>query len=78
MAHGVELTADISTYEVMDTWPATAKVFLRHRMSCIGCAMARFCTVAEASRNYDLECPAFLSELEHAARASQAPRERSP
>lgn len=41
-------------------------VFLRHRMSCVGCPMSRFETVASASGIYGLDLGSFLVELKQA------------
>jgi hybrid cluster-associated redox disulfide protein len=35
--------------EIMTTFPRTIAVFLRHRMSCVGCLMGSFHTVADAA-----------------------------
>lgn len=49
--------------EVMRREPATVGVFLRHGMACVGCAIAPYHTVAEATAEYDLPIEAFLREL---------------
>ena len=43
--------------------PETLSVFLRNRMHCPGCAMARFMTVAEAAANYRLDASELVEEL---------------
>jgi hybrid cluster-associated redox disulfide protein len=50
--------------EVFEMWPATVKVFILHRMACVGCPMARFTTIAEAAKIYNLPLDSFLHELE--------------
>ncbi len=47
--------------------PQAVRVFLRHRMACPGCAIARFETLAEVARIYGLPLDAFLRELEEAS-----------
>ncbi len=47
-------------------WPATIPVFLHHRMSCVGCYMSAYDTLAEVIATYRLDWPAFRSELESA------------
>lgn len=49
--------------EVMNCWPQTVPVFVRHRMACPGCVMAPFMTVAEASKEYGLDAEIFAAEL---------------
>lgn len=41
--------------DVMERWPDTVPVFIRHRMACPGCVMAPFMTVREAAREYGLK-----------------------
>lgn len=52
--------------EVMRRWPATIRVFLRHRMHCVGCPIACFHTVEEACREHGLETRIVLADLEKA------------
>jgi hybrid cluster-associated redox disulfide protein len=54
-----EMTVD----EVMQCWPATIRVFLDFRMSCIGCPIACFHTVGDAAREHGIEIRMFLAAL---------------
>jgi len=47
--------------------PAAARIFLAHRMACVGCSLAAFDTLADAAREYRLPLADFLAELESAA-----------
>ena len=47
MAAGA-MFSDLSVDEIMDRWPATIRVFIRHDILCIGCAIGRFHTLGEA------------------------------
>ncbi len=58
------LEADLTVAEVLTCWPQTISVFMRHRMACIGCAIAPFETLAEVATIYDLDLNCFLAELE--------------
>lgn len=51
-------------------WPQTIQVFIRHRMLCVGCHIARFHTIADACAEYNLDKARFISELMVAADAS--------
>jgi len=62
---GPELSLD----EIMQRWPNTIAVFLRHKMLCVGCPIATFHTINNACREYDLDKDAFLEELNHAKNA---------
>lgn len=55
--------------DVLTTWPETAPVFLRHRMSCVGCSMSSFETLADAVRIYNIPLEPFLGELRQALRS---------
>lgn len=65
-----------SVDEVMERWPATIRVFLNHRMRCIGCPIACFHTVDDACREHKVDQAAFLAEL-RAAAAFESPTDRS-
>ncbi len=61
MAH--PLTYDLTVAEILQRWPQTAQVFLRHRMACVGCAIAPFETLTEVSEIYQVNTEKFLQEL---------------
>ncbi len=46
---------EISLADIMRIWPRTVDVFLRYRMLCVGCVIARFHTVADASREHGID-----------------------
>ncbi|MBB3018195.1 hybrid cluster-associated redox disulfide protein [Microvirga lupini] len=50
--------------EVMRRWPMTIRVFLNHRMHCVGCPITCFHTVADACREHGVEQAQFLAELD--------------
>ncbi|MGB3502869.1 MAG: DUF1858 domain-containing protein [Mesorhizobium sp.] len=49
--------------EIMRRWPETIRVFIRHRMLCIGCPIGVFHTVKDACDAHDLDRQAFAVEL---------------
>jgi hybrid cluster-associated redox disulfide protein len=53
--------------EIMGRWPATARVFIRHKMACVGCIMAPFQTLAAAARAYHIAEGALLAEMQAVA-----------
>ena len=53
--------------DVMRRWPATIRVFLNHRMRCVGCPIACFHTVEDACREHKVDRAAFLADLRAAA-----------
>jgi len=64
----MEITEDSVVEELMAAHPATISVFLRRRMSCIGCVMAPFHTVADAGAEHYVPLDTLLAELRAAAR----------
>lgn len=56
-----------SVDDVMRRWPATIAVFIRHRMSCVGCPFGMFHSVAESSAQYKIPPAQLLHELNAAA-----------
>ncbi|MBI4493938.1 MAG: DUF1858 domain-containing protein [Chloroflexi bacterium] len=61
------ITAETIVDEVVTRFPASARVFIRRRMHCVGCEVARFETVAGACRIYRQPLDAVLAELRRAA-----------
>jgi hybrid cluster-associated redox disulfide protein len=55
--------AELTIETLLSTRPGAAEVLLRHGMACVGCAMARFETLAEAAREYRLDLSALVAEL---------------
>lgn len=60
---------DLSVQQVLDRFPETIAVFMRHRMACVGCDINAFETVAEAIAIYQLDNKQFLDELTQAIQA---------
>lgn len=55
---------DLSVMDIMDRWPETLSVFLRHKMLCIGCSVAPFHTVEDACVEHDLDVEIVRNELD--------------
>lgn len=58
--------------EIMGRWPATARVFIRRKMACVGCIMAPFQTLAAAARSYGIPEDELLHEIRDAASSDGA------
>ncbi|MBX5445490.1 DUF1858 domain-containing protein [Sphaerobacter sp.] len=54
---------DTNVDALLDRFPEAAAVFLRRRMHCVGCSMARFETVAEVCAIYQQPLQAMLADL---------------
>jgi hybrid cluster-associated redox disulfide protein len=57
---------------IVTRWPATARVFVRRRMACVDCPLARFESVADVCHIYRQPLDDLLAEL-RAAAAGPAP-----
>ncbi|HEX5417901.1 MAG TPA: DUF1858 domain-containing protein [Chloroflexota bacterium] len=68
-----QISEDINVDELVTRYPETAGVFVRHRMNCVGCDVARFETLAEVCRIYRQPLDQILIEIRQAA-ARHAPR----
>ena len=49
--------------DVMRAAPDTIRVFLDHRMGCVGCPIATFHTIEDACREHGIDGGAFLQAL---------------
>ena len=53
--------------DLLTHYPATAPVFVRRRLACVGCDLARFDTIADVCAIYQQSLDDFLDELRSAA-----------
>jgi hybrid cluster-associated redox disulfide protein len=58
------LLPDTLVADILNRWPPTQQVFLRHRMACLGCEMAGFETLASAAEIYHLPLERLIAELQ--------------
>lgn len=52
--------------DVMQRWPATIRVFLDFRMSCVGCPIASFHDIEDSCREHGVDRNDFLTALNKA------------
>lgn len=62
---------DQSVEEILARWPATARVFIRRKMACVGCIMAPFQTLKVAARSYGIPEAELLAEIRQAAAGNE-------
>lgn len=67
MAEPSRITTETNVDELLTRWPGATQVFLRRRMACPGCPLARFETVAEVCAIYHQPVQALLVELRQVA-----------
>jgi len=53
--------------DVMRRWPLTIRVFLNYRMRCVGCPIACFHTIEDASREHEVDRVRFMADIRAAA-----------
>lgn len=71
MARQDYVTIDMPLGLLMERWPCTISVFLRHGMLCVGCQVTEFHTVADACREHCVDKDDFLQELTDAVRKAE-------
>ncbi|MBT3390555.1 MAG: DUF1858 domain-containing protein [Chloroflexi bacterium] len=62
--------------DIMSTWPQTVKVFLKYRMTCVGCQLSEFDTLKDVLLNYGYSPDKILTELNAALRDNTPSSER--
>jgi len=62
---------DLPLEDLMNEWPQTIPVFLRHKMLCVGCLVNPFHTVMDACAEYGLDLDEFYAELAAALTVSR-------
>ena len=60
---------DMTVDQVMNRWPASIRVFMDFRLGCVGCPIASFHSVDEASREHKIDGDAFLLALRAGAQS---------
>lgn len=55
--------ADMTVANALQLNPAIQEVLNERRTSCVGCCMARFCTLRDAATAYELPWDAFIGAL---------------
>ena len=57
------ITADMSIIEVVQKYPDTVHVFMRHGLGCIGCALARFENIRQGAEAHGIDVDAMVKDL---------------
>jgi hybrid cluster-associated redox disulfide protein len=71
MSMDVSISAKLTVSELLATHPQTAITFMTLRTSCVGCHLARFCTLADVARAYKLPLQDLLDQLQESVQFSQ-------
>lgn len=57
------ITKEMPIGEVVEKYPQTAEVFLRHGLMCFGCAVARFENVEQGALAHGINVEALIKDL---------------
>lgn len=59
----LQVTPTTIVADLLSAWPEAIPVFINRGMACVGCNMARFETLQDASRIYGINPEQFLAEI---------------
>jgi hybrid cluster-associated redox disulfide protein len=62
--------------DVMRQWPSSTKVFLKHRLHCVGCPIGRLHTIEEACSEHHVDLDLFMADLQATTAALPAVGDR--
>ena len=57
------ITKQMPIGEVVEKFPQTVEVFLRHGLMCFGCALARFENVEQGAMAHGIDVEALIKDL---------------
>lgn len=66
----VTITKDMAIGEVVQKYPQTIEVFLRHGLFCLGCAAAHFEDIEQGATAHGIEVDPLISDLNEAVTES--------
>ena len=52
--------------DIMRLWPQTIRVFLDHRMHCVGCPIGTFHSIEDSCREHGVDIDVFAAALRRA------------
>ena len=61
-----EITADMLIDDIVARYPETSRVFLRHKLLCVGCPISRHHMVTDCAEENSLDIDALVAELNDA------------
>jgi hybrid cluster-associated redox disulfide protein len=57
------ITAEMAIGDVIDKYPDTIHVFLRHGLGCVGCAVARFENIRQGAMAHGIDVDLLMNDL---------------
>jgi hybrid cluster-associated redox disulfide protein len=67
----VPLSGRLTVSELLADHPRALSIFLQMRTVCVGCHLARFCTLEDVARTYEMPLHEFLKKLHKTAQSSK-------
>ncbi len=61
---------NLTVDQVLQTDGGLARVFIDRKTACVGCYLARFCTLEDVAKTYEFPVDEFIGELQRAAHAN--------
>ena len=58
---------NLTVAEILQTNGDLSRVFIDRKTACVGCYLARFCTLEDVAKTYGFPAEEFLGELQRAA-----------
>ncbi len=74
MTSEFSLDPDLTVAQILSLRPETAAVFVRYRTGCVGCHLARFCTLKDVVRSYSLPMEKLAGDLRQCIREESRSR----
>jgi len=68
----MEITREMTITEIVQNYPNTAEVFLRHGLMCFGCPAARFENLEQGALAHGIDVDALVEDLNAAVKAEEA------
>lgn len=62
------ITKEMSITEVVQNFPETVEVFMKHGLHCLGCAAARFENIEQGSRAHGIDVNVLIEDLNKAVK----------
>ena len=59
----MSITKDMAIGEIVQKYPQTVRVFLKHGLMCVGCAAARFENLEQGAVAHGINIEALLKDL---------------
>ena len=65
------IAAEMRIGEILQKYPQTLNVFLRHGLMCVGCAVARFESIHQGAQAHGIDVDALIKDLNRAVQQAE-------